>query len=301
MATPTSSSEHLQNQLTQLHSENRSLLKQEALLVTQLVILRGKLTASKEEILNMESLINQYLHDRRSQGQADFWEALNKNEYVFRGLSKSMDDDPKLTAALKSVAAGVSTDAQDKTVLLAFLTELSGQPASILPLLAKKVLHQNGNHHGRSLAQSPIGDDIDTAVEIEDDEPAEAVRNSSIVSFSNSDIKYEDESPTSMFMPATPPTTVAGTVERLLSPLTSTPARPILEPRARPQPHPKLSDLLHQLRETPAPLPLTQPDLTSLVAAAGAPSPESARPAKRLKPMKDVGKQTIMPHTVDQG
>lgn len=309
MATSTPSSEHLQHELAQLEAENQSLVQQEALLVSQLEIVREKLALSKDEIFKMETMVNQFFLDQESQGQSDFWESLNKNEYVFRGLSKLMDQDPTLKAAFQAVAGSRCTDTQEKIVLLAILTQLSGQPASILADLAKKVLLHNANGHAPPLTQSALGDDANTAVDLTDDDATDTARQWSTLSLADSDIKaeYEDESLPVMFRSSPlPPNSDPGPAMRSSNMLTSTPAGDVLEPRATASTQPKsnLRNLLHQLRDTPTPQPIIKPNASSVLPpTTAAPSEaENGRPAKRLKPLKDVGKQdstaTQVPHFV---
>jgi hypothetical protein len=295
MATVFKSPDNLQIELKQLQGENQSLLEQEAALLSQLAIIHQKLTASTNQIIvKMDDILTQLITDQRAQAQADFWEGLNKSDNVFRGLSKSMDGDPNLMAAVQAVAAEASTDAQQKTVLLALLTELSGQPASILSAIAKRAIQHNGK--GQPPSHSTTGAAANSPLEILDlDDPADPVRHQSIVSLDDTEIKSENASP---LVSAGPSTAViaAGddTIEKLLS--TPTPARQGSQANANTQATATLQrsypDLLQELRHTPAARPITKPSLNSIPGSAKRDqSPlDSGRAAKKLKPMKDVGK-----------
>lgn len=302
MATPSSNPDNLQIQLKQLQSENQVLLEQEATLLSQLAIIHQQLTAStKQIIVKMDDILTQLITDQRAQAQADFWDGFNKSDNVFRGLSKSMDGDPNLMAAVQAVAAEASTDAQQKTVLLALLTELSGQPASILSTIAQRAIQHNGK--GQPLAQSIAGLAANTPLEIMDlDDPADAIRDQSIVSLDDTEVKSENPSP--IFSTDFSTTAVAaggGALERLLS--TPTPARQGSQANANIQATASLQrsypDLLQELCHTPAVRPIAKPALTSITPSAKRDQspPESGRATKKLKPMKEVGKsQPPHPH-----
>lgn len=298
-----STTESLQVEISLLTSENQKLLAQEACLLSQLESIRRRLFESNEQInTTMEDILTQLIADRRSQAQADFWEGFNKNEIVFRGLSKSMDGDPELKAAVHAVAAETSTDVQEKTVLLALMTELSGQPSSILSTIAKRAIKFNDK--GKAPVRSSAGTDSNAPVEIMDlDDAADANRHQSVLSHVDSEVKSEGAS--GFFYcdsPAAASEVGAGTgTERL--PITPTPLRQGfgLGSQANtntftqgiPGNQRSASDLLQELYATPPVRPIARPGLGAMSTPArsvASPFTDGNRITKKPKPIKEVGR-----------
>jgi len=305
-----STTQQSQLEISHLICENQELLAREASLLSKLALVRKQLSESNEQIHStMEDLLTQLISDKRAQSQADFWEGLNKNDLVFRGLAKTMDNDQKLMTAVHAVAAGPATDAQKLAVLFALMTELSGQPASILPIIAKRAIQFNnkGKGPGRPIA----GTDANTAVEIMDlDNGTDANQQESVYSSADSQVKIEGPpgfltreglaaagnagaGNGSERLPTTP-----GTLGQGIGGLAAR-AAAVTFSSGVPANQRSTSDLLQELCATPTPLPIARPGLgATSVGARSVNSPfndGSNRVTKNAKPIKEVGEQHPTP------
>ena len=237
------------------------------------------ITNNNDISIKMEGILAEYLNEQRAQSQEKFWNDFKNSDIVMRGLSKSMDNDLNLKAAIHAVANNDSTDEQEKDVLLALLTELSGQPVTILPVIAKRVIAHN---NGRTPADS-----ANTLIEVDDED---LIRHPSIVSLANTEVKSELNSPLLFQTPTAFP----------IDPALTTPTQPAdngnaglttVEPLER-----NFPGLLQQLRENEVAKPLPKAVAQSLGPAkrarqdfSGSP-PTSTRITKKIKTGRDIGK-----------
>lgn len=188
MPTSPSTIDALHQQLKQLQGDNQGLLQQEADLQGQLNTLRAQLVINNREILlRMDDFLSRYLHDQRTRSQEKFWADFSNNGIVFRGLSRLMDVDPDLRTSFQAVADGLSTDTQQKDVLLALLAELSGQPVTVLPVIASRAIDHNDGDTTSTVRYNTV----DPPIELDDGDDAEL---SPVFSLADPDVKSETDS-----------------------------------------------------------------------------------------------------------
>ncbi|OAP59941.1 hypothetical protein AYL99_04943 [Fonsecaea erecta] len=145
-----STTKDIREHLQQLKAVAQTLQAEQRSLVDQLQTVNERMSSNTSQIChvmdNMDNMDERVVKDHRSQSQPFFQRGIIENDFVMDGICTQMGLRPQLKNAVEAISNDQGTSADKNLLLVAVLTELTGDPYGFAHRVAHRVVQYRQRH-----------------------------------------------------------------------------------------------------------------------------------------------------------